>query len=81
MQRVGYAYYDLGQRTADPVIFTTEQVSHFAPYPDPVATYRGMSWLTPVVREVQADRQATLHKLKFFENSAPMVWACMLAQL
>jgi hypothetical protein len=29
-----------------------------------------MSWLTPVLREIMADTQATKHKLKFFENAA-----------
>jgi hypothetical protein len=43
---------------------------HFAPIPDPLAGYRGMSWLTPVIRETMADSAATLHKLKFFENAA-----------
>ena len=38
--------------------------------PDPTATYRGMSWLTPIVREIQGDQAATQHKLKFFENGA-----------
>jgi phage portal protein BeeE len=43
---------------------------HFAHTPDPLAHYRGMSWLTPIVREVVADSAATRHKLKFFENGA-----------
>jgi hypothetical protein len=47
-----------------------EQVAHFAPIPDPSASYRGMSWLTPIVREIMADGAATTHKLKFFENGA-----------
>lgn len=42
----------------------------WAPIPDPEALYRGMSWLTPIVKEMQADRQATAHKLAFFENAA-----------
>jgi len=29
-----------------------------------------MSWLTPVLREIQSDGAATAHKLKFFENAA-----------
>jgi hypothetical protein len=29
-----------------------------------------MSWLTPVIREVMADKAATDHKLQFFENGA-----------
>jgi phage portal protein BeeE len=54
----------------DPVNLAVGEVAHFAPIPDPIAFYRGMSWLTPVVREIQADSAATLHKLKFFENGA-----------
>jgi phage portal protein BeeE len=47
-----------------------ENVAHWAPIPDPMATYRGMSWMTPIIREIQADSAATDHKLKFFENGA-----------
>lgn len=47
-----------------------EQMIHWAPIPDPVAMYRGMSWLTPVVREIQADKAATDHKGRFFANAA-----------
>jgi hypothetical protein len=46
------------------------EVCHYSPYPDPEARFRGMSWLTPVIREVQADKAATQHKLKFFEQGA-----------
>lgn len=46
------------------------QVAHFAPIPDPLHPYRGMSWLTPVLREIGADRAATEHKARFFENGA-----------
>jgi hypothetical protein len=51
-----------------PRVLLAEEVAHFAPIPDPLATYRGMSWLTPIIREMQADAAATLHKLMFFEN-------------
>jgi phage portal protein BeeE len=47
-----------------------ERVAHFAPIPDPEFSFRGMSWLTPVLREISADQAATVHKLKFFENGA-----------
>ena len=47
-----------------------EEVIHFSPLPDPQARFRGMSWLTPLIREVQADKAATVHKAKFFENGA-----------
>lgn len=71
-KRVGYAYYQGGDRTSKtpPVVFLPTEVAHFAPMPDPCANYRGMSWLTPVLREVESDKQATEHKSKFFENAA-----------
>ena len=45
-------------------------VAHWSPIPDPTAQYRGMSPLTPVVREIMADKAATDHKARFFENAA-----------
>jgi phage portal protein BeeE len=47
-----------------------EQMIHWAPIPDPVAQFRGMSWLTPIVREITADKAATDHKGRFFANAA-----------
>lgn len=70
-KQVGILYYEGGiQAGAKPAVFVAGEYSHFAPLPDPLATYRGMSWLTPVIREIQSDTQATKHKLKFFENGA-----------
>lgn len=42
----------------------------WSPIPDPDAQFRGMSWLSSVILEKQADGAATEHKLKFFENAA-----------
>jgi phage portal protein BeeE len=68
---VGYLYHPGGRYSGnDPVRLLPEEVAHFAPIPDPAATYRGMSWITPIVREVLGDKAATNHKLKFFENGA-----------
>lgn len=53
---------------------------HWAPIPDPMACYRGMSWLTPVLQEIRADKSATDHKLKFFENAATPNLAVSLAE-
>jgi phage portal protein BeeE len=68
---LGYTYapnpYDNSQKGET---YLAEEVVHFAPYPDPEARFRGMSWLTPVLREVMADSAATTHKLKYFENGA-----------
>lgn len=68
---IGYLYHPGGLYSGnEPVILLPDEVAHFAPVPDPDAQYRGMSWLTPVLREIMADKSATLHKLKFFENGA-----------
>lgn len=67
----GYTYTEGGIASGnDPVILLPDEVAHFAPFPDPRATYRGMSWLTPVIREIQADTQATKHKTAFWDNAA-----------
>lgn len=67
---VGYLYEEGGHGVGDPVPLLPSEVVHFAPIPDPLASYRGMSWLTPVLREIQADGQMNRHKQKFFENAA-----------
>lgn len=53
-------------------IYLPDEVCHWTPDPDPEAQYRGMSWLTPVVREVMADKAATRHKEQFFANGATL---------
>jgi hypothetical protein len=68
---VGYVYQPGGGGSKlDPIAYAPEQVAHFAPVPDPLARWRGMSWLTPVLRDIESDRGATAHKSKFFENGA-----------
>ena len=70
---LGYQYTPLGNGgtpQSDPVLLLPDEVCHFSPEPDPEARFRGMSWLTPVIREIMADKAATEHKAKFFENGA-----------
>lgn len=70
-EKIGYRYWPGGRHSgSDPIDYQPERVAHFAPMPDPLASYRGMSWLTPVLREVQSDTAASEHKLKFFDNAA-----------
>lgn len=72
-KRVGYTYQEqvgIGAEKPNPVAFLPDEVVHFAPSPDPLANYRGMSWLTPIIRELQTDSAATSHKQKFFEHAA-----------
>lgn len=70
---LGYIYHPDprdGSKRPDPVLLSPERVMHYAPIPDPEAQWRGMSWLSPVLAEIDADSAATRHKLKFFENGA-----------
>jgi phage portal protein BeeE len=50
--------------------YPADEVAHWAPVPDPQADFRGMSWLTPVYREIQGDDGMTLYKIKYLENAA-----------
>ena len=41
-----------------------------SPMPDPLAQFRGMSWLTPVMREVGADTAMTEYKIAHLQSGA-----------
>lgn len=62
--------YGTGGQVAEKVLLTMDEVAHFSPNPDPIARFRGMSWLTPILREIEADKGATKHKGAFFDNAA-----------
>ena len=47
-----------------------DEVAHWAPLPDPNANFRGMSWLTPVYREIQGDSGMTEYKVRYLDNAA-----------
>jgi phage portal protein BeeE len=68
---LGYLYQPNGPGGGqEPIVLDRRVVAHYKPIPDPLSPYRGMSWLTPVVREIMGDSAATTHKLKFFEQGA-----------
>lgn len=70
-RKAGYLYTEGGPASqSDSVAFTVGEVMHFAPIPDPLAVFSGMSWLTPILREIQADQSMTRHQRKFFDNGA-----------
>lgn len=70
-RRLGYVYQEGGRGSGEePVPFLPDEVAHFAPKPDPLATYRGMSWMTPIVRDSRNDDLMTEHKRRFFEHAA-----------
>lgn len=71
----GYVYRPGGTNDTElweifPIDGSKGVVAHWSPIPDPDAQYRGMSPLTPVLTEIMADKAATKHKAKFFENAA-----------
>lgn len=67
----GYLYTEGGPASQNEgVPFTVDEVAHFAPIPDPLAVFTGMSWLTPILREIQADQAMTRHQRAFFDNGA-----------
>jgi HK97 family phage portal protein len=69
--RVGYVYHPGGRHSGEePDLLLADEVAHFMPYPDPLEPWKGMSWITPVVREVMSDNAARDHKLAFFERGA-----------
>ena len=47
-----------------------DEVAHYAPLQDPQATFRGMSWLTPVMREIKGDDGLAAYKIKYLQNAA-----------
>lgn len=67
---IAYYYMPGGRVTGKEEILLPEEVAHYSPIPDPEAQFRGMSWLTPILRELEADTAATKHKLQFFKRGA-----------
>lgn len=47
-----------------------DEIAHWSPIPDPEASGIGVSWVTAAVRDIQVDRSATEHKLRFFAAGA-----------
>lgn len=69
--KIGYLYTEGGAASQNEgVPFTVDEVVHFAPIPDPLAVFTGMSWLTPILREIQADQAMSRHQRKFMDNGA-----------
>lgn len=64
---LGVLYEPPGRR---PEVVLAEDLGVFAPTPDPVGWWRGTSWLTSILRELQADTASTEHRLAFFRNGA-----------
>jgi len=70
---VGYRFYPGGYGSGvDPQDYVVEEVCHWAPIPDPIAQYRGMSWLTPILNDIFIDESSNRHKVSFFRRGAQL---------
>jgi phage portal protein BeeE len=67
---VGYFYSETPGSLDNADFFEVDEVAHWSPIPDPMARFRGMSWLTPVVREVNADIGMTDYKIQYLDHAA-----------
>ena len=68
---LGYIYRPGGPNTrTEPIVYLPEEIAHYAPIPDPLAPARGMSWLTPLIREVIGDSAMTSFKNAYLVNGA-----------
>jgi HK97 family phage portal protein len=68
-EALAYFYHE-SPGSAEGVLFDVDEVAHWSPIPDPWADFRGMSWLTPVVREINADLGMTSYKQSYLDNAA-----------
>jgi hypothetical protein len=68
---LGVLYYPGGKNSGrDPEFLFRNEISIFAPIPDPLASFRGMPWVVPVLSEIIADKQMTSHKSAYLVNGA-----------
>lgn len=69
---IGYVYQNGGlwSDRGRPTVILPEDMAHWSPIPDPEAAGAGQSWITPAIRDMQQDRLAGEHTIRFFENGA-----------
>lgn len=69
---LGYVYQNGGLYSSGnkPTTLLPGDVAHWSPIPDPEAGEVGMSWVTPAIWEMQGDRMASEHKIRYWENGA-----------
>lgn len=68
--RVRAFLYHVGGQKARTRRFVPGEVVQIAPEPDPMATFRGRSWVSTLMKEVLTDLQASDHLDEFFKNAA-----------
>jgi hypothetical protein len=74
---IGYDWDPTRRPGSDPKaeaqFFTVDEVAHWSPIPDSIARFRGMSWLTPVLRDIGADNAMTAYKTLYMDHGSPIV--------
>lgn len=66
---LGYVYRPNGKQGPS-FSYLPSEMCHWIPFQDPDSSYpKGISWVTPILREIRSDNAATDHKAKFFANS------------
>lgn len=60
----------LQDREGDGFLVPAGECVHFAPIPDPQANFRGMSPLTPAIRDIQGDDGMSRYKIRYLTNNA-----------
>jgi hypothetical protein len=64
---IGYIYEAPGM---DAEFFAADEVGHYYYMLDPLARYRGMSYLRPVLKDVDVMNAETRYAIRYFENAA-----------
>lgn len=67
-QLLSYAFVD--EQGSELAIFEPAEVVHFKPIPDPDNAFRGRTWLSTVLKDVQADTQLSDYKTSYLKNAA-----------
>lgn len=71
VRRVLGVWFDpVGDPDREADFYPIDEVAIWAPTPDPLANFRGMSWLTPIIRELSGDIRMTEYREAFFKNAA-----------
>ncbi len=65
---VGYSLID--EQGTEVAFFNPNEIAHYRPLADPLHPYRGGSWLTAVLQDVQVDGALTDYKSAFLDNAA-----------
>lgn len=65
----GYGYTNDDHQT---IVYPAEYVAHYAPIPDRTNRFRGMSWLSPCLPDIDADVQMTEHKRTTLSSGAQL---------